>query len=205
MELLVIPIFLILGYFVYRSIKGEVEQRMDHFATAATELGGSFEAPESLTVGTPKLSYRSGTIEVYVGERTMRQDQGAMGGEQQLYTTYTVGFPAIGPDMVIKKSNVAKTVKKKLGRQADVEIGDEAFDDAFVIDVADDDAPAVRALLTAPRREAIQEVFDRFGTTTVTSIAIVTEKIGTVNSSQELVANIRHLVGVAQVLTKPKV
>lgn len=111
---------------------------------AASTLGLSYEREG---FGRPRISGTLRGMRVQVDVRVQRS-----GNNQQTFTRYRVWVPPPGFQFRLDRQTGMSRVTKFFGAQ-DVEMGDAAFDDAFVVKT--DDEARLRALLTPRLRGAL--------------------------------------------------
>lgn len=123
------------------------------------------------------------------------------GNNQQRYTRFEVGYPSLNLGLELsRQTKVGGFFRRMVGMQ-DVEIGDAAFDDAFVIKAGDPNRLAV--FLTGQRRSTLARLLATFPTLKATDTSVRVDVRKVVRDPDVIVSTVRRLVGVAQSLSGP--
>ncbi|MFC2177391.1 tetratricopeptide repeat protein [Actinomycetota bacterium] len=133
-----------------------------------------------------------------IGGLLTRVDVYSTGGKNKTYyTRYRANFPTKGTAVRLKRQTGLSRVTKFFGAQ-DVEIGDVAFDDAFVVK-AGSEARAAQ-YLTLPRRTLLLKLYSLYRGIDLTPdyFEIVTR--GYEDDATTLITNTRRLVSAGRVL-----
>ncbi len=115
---LVLLLIVLIGYFAWRSHKRTIET----WRQVGAELGLGVSAGSGLS--RPTLNGNIGGLPVKVDTYTQRS-----GNSSTTYTRYRVSFPPLGMGLQLKREGIFSAVTKLFGIQ-DVEVGDQAFDEA---------------------------------------------------------------------------
>ncbi len=133
-----------------------------------------------------------------MGGLLVRVDVYSTGGKNKTYwTRYRAVFPTPGTAVRLKRQTGLSRVTKLFGAQ-DVEIGDVAFDDAFVIKAGSEYQAS--EYLTLPRRTLLLKLYALYRGVDLTPdyLEIVTR--GQETEARQLVTNTRRLVSAGRVL-----
>lgn len=155
------------------------------WTAAGDELG--LETTRATTLGQPRLRGALGRIAVDV-RMTKSGDQ--------TRTRYRVSYPPAPVEFSLRRQTGAQRVLHLFGAR-DVELGDPAFDDAFVIKT--DDAASLAAYLTAARRSSLLRLLAVHGAATITEGRIELQT-NAERSSEKLVTVVRRLAATAEQL-----
>ncbi len=133
------------------------------------------------------------------GDYSIRVDTVTRGGgkNSRRYTRYRIGYPTLGLGLHIQREGAFTGIAKAFGAQ-DVEVGDESFDAKALIKAGDPDR--VIAFLTPARTARIERAISRYHDVSITDSSITVERRGTESSADTLVATVRDLCEVADVL-----
>ena len=127
--------------------------------------------------------------------------QSSSGNNQQRYTRFEVTYPSIGLGLELsRQTKVSGFFRRMVGMQ-DVEIGDPAFDDAFVVKASDPHRLAV--FLSGQRRTTLSRLLATYPTMKVTDTSVRVDVRKMIRDPEVLVSTVRRLVGVAQILSDP--
>ncbi|MFW2338828.1 MAG: hypothetical protein ACN4GK_02155, partial [Acidimicrobiia bacterium] len=127
--------------------------------------------------------------------------QSSSGNNQQRYTRFEVTYPSIGLGLELsRQTKVGGFFRRMVGMQ-DVEIGDPAFDDAFVVNASDPHRLAV--FLSGQRRTTLSRLLATYPTMKVTDTSVRVDVRKMIRDPEVLVSTVRRLVGVAQILSDP--
>lgn len=120
------------------------------------------------------------------------------GNSQQVFTRYTVDYPSLNLGLELtRQTRTAGFFRRMVGLQ-DTEVGDSAFDDAFVVKTAD--PTGLAAFLTAQRRATLGGLLSSFPSLKVTDTTIRVDVRRIIRQPDVLVSTVRRLVGVAKSL-----
>jgi hypothetical protein len=133
-----------------------------------------------------------------IGGLVVRVDVFTRGGENKsYYTRYRATFPTKGTAVRLKRQTGLSRVTKFFGAR-DVEIGDVAFDDAFMIKAGSESRAT--QYLTLPRRTLLLKLYSLYREVDLTPdyVEIVTR--GYEDEARVLITTTRRLVSAARVL-----
>jgi len=170
--------------------KRQLDAMNSAWQMAAERLGFAF-VPGTIRGG-PTIS---GNIDGHPGE--IRSYTKSSGKNSSRYTRYSVGFPAIGVGLRLSRQSGLGQFLKVLGSQ-DIEIGDPAFDKAFIVQA--NDPRAVRAVLTSGITMTLNRLIAVHPQVVVMDDRIVIDHQATVRDAEVLVSTIRRLSSAATVL-----
>lgn len=185
-------ILLILGAVVAVAIRLS-KRTAQAWQQAAASLGLQFDLPGRLS--RPTLS---GTIDgrnVVIDTYT----EGS-GDSSTVYTRYRVEHPSLSMGLDLHRQGMFSRVTKFFGRQ-DVDTGDVAFDDAFIVQA--DDLTSLRHLLTPSVRSGLLRLLAAYPGVRVSDTAITSRKPKYEKSPEVLESTARRIVAVSRVLTEP--
>ena len=157
---------------------------------AAARLGLRF-SPSSL-FRSRSLAGRRGGYTVGVGTVSR-----GSGNTSKRFTRYRVGYPTLGLGLRIQRQGPLAGVAKAFGAQ-DIEVRNDSFDARALVKGGDPDR--VRAFLTPVRAARIELTLGRYSHCSLTDSSITAERRGTESDAGKLVATIRDLCEVADVL-----
>ena len=160
------------------------------------------EAARRLDMGiVPGSAFRNPEILGEVDDISIKVDTFTRrsGNNSQTYTRYRVRYPSAGVDFELRKQTAFSAVTKFFGAQ-DVEIGDQEFDDIFVI--KSDDPMRVTSVITPTRRTSILQLILTFPGIRITDSRLQWERRGVTSSADQIVTVVRRLVGAAYVLAE---
>ena len=121
------------------------------------------------------------------------------GDSQTTYTAYQVGFPPLGLGLKIAPQGFWGKVKKAFGSQ-DIEVGDEQFDEAFL--VKGDHPDQIAAFLTPSRRVTVSRLITEYRGATVGDDRIWWRHTRVQRDPDVIVSTVRRLAGAANALAK---
>lgn len=170
--------------------KRQLDVMNEAWRTAADRLGFQF-SPGSWTGG-PTMT---GTVDGSPAE--IHSYTKSSGKNSTRYTRYTLGFPSIGVGLKLSRQSGVGLLLKVLGTQ-DIEIGDPAFDEAFIVQSAD--PQAARAVLTPGTTMMLNRLIAVHPEVVVTDDQLVLDRRGTVRNPDTLVSTLRRLASAATVL-----
>ena len=119
------------------------------------------------------------------------------GNNSQTFTRYQVRYRSAGTDFELHRQTGFSTITKLFGAQ-DVEVGDQRFDDTFVI--KSDHPDRIGSALTPTRRTAILGLASSFPGVKISDTRIQWEKRGVTTNSAQIVTIVRRLVGGAYIM-----
>lgn len=140
--------------------------------------------------------FRRPEMEGELGGFPIKLDTFTSGGENKTtYTRYRVFYPSFDLGLDLKPQSAFSRITKIFGAQ-DVELGDQAFDDALMVKA--EKSKQVASFLTPGRRSAILRLFADFNRARVRddSIEIVTR--GFESSQQRLLSTTRRVAATAR-------
>jgi hypothetical protein len=184
--LVIVPIIAVILIFGQRQSK-RINQA---WREAGRTLGLTFASGGKL--GNRKLYGRVEDYNVDVHTFTRSSGHGS-----QTSTHYSVKYPRLDVDILLKSAGVFAGIQKTFGMQ-DIEIGESSFDEEVI--VQGDAAEDVRRFLTPLRRNRIQRALGRFDGLEISSTEIEYARSGVVHSAQSVVALVRTFVRLADVL-----
>ncbi len=186
----VVPILIVLAVVAVIIAAGSANRRTHQiWAHAANQLGLDISAPS--VFGNPTISGRSGSVTV---------DAGIVGSGDNARTRYRVAYSPLAPSFTLQRESGTRRIMKMFGGQ-DLEIGDPAFDDAFVVKA--DDSEALRAFLTAGRRSSLVRLLAVHNAATISESQIEL-RTKPERKTETIVAVVRRLAATAeQLVGKP--
>ncbi len=158
---------------------------------AASDLGLGFE-PGSWTKQ-PRIAGQRNGLDIEVSVKAQRS-----GNNSTVLTTYRVSYPRLGPDMKLTRQTGFSRITQAFGAQ-DIEVGDQSFDDAFV--VKSDDANAVKLLLTPAVRISLLRLQTAYPGVVVEDDHIRFESTGMEKRGDVITTTVRRMLGTARALT----
>ena len=186
---LIILLFIVIAYMAWQGHKRTIATWLQ----AASELGLSASGGSGMS--RPVLTGTLGGLPITIDTYVVRS-----GKNSTTYTRYVVGYPQLGFDLRLKREHAFSSITKMFGQQ-DVQIGDDLFDDAFIIKTSD---PArARALFTPSVRTGLLRTLASYGTTVVHEDHIVATKIGFESKGEVLKSTAQRMVATARLLSSP--
>ena len=186
---LVILLFFVIGYLAWQSHKRTIET----WRRVAAELGINVSAGSGMS--RPTLTGTLAGFPVTIDTYVVRS-----GKNSTTYTRYLVAYPPMGFDLQLKREHAFSGITKMFGQQ-DVEIGDDLFDDAFLVKTSDPNR--ARALLTPSVRTGLLRMLASYGSTVVHDDHIITTKVGFESKGEVLKSTTQRLVATARLLASP--
>lgn len=119
------------------------------------------------------------------------------GQSQSTYTRYRVAFPPLGLGLRLSRQGGWQGILKALGGQ-DVEIGDAAFDERFVVKA--DSPELARRFFTPERVGALNTLFDRHPGFTLSNDELRFETGGMAKDPERIVTTVNNLMTAARTL-----
>ncbi len=186
---LIILTFIVIGYLAWQSHKRTIET----WRRVAAELGLGVSGGKGMSrpTLTGHLAGLPATIDTYVV---------SSGKNSTTYTRYLVSYPPLGFDLKLKREHAFSGITKMFGQQ-DVQIGDDLFDDAFLVKTSD--PSRARALLTPSVRTGLVRMLASYGTTVVHDDHIIATKVGFESKGEVLKSTIQRVVATARLLASP--
>jgi hypothetical protein len=186
---LIILLFIVIAYVAWQSHKRTIATWLQ----TASELGLSASGGTGMT--RPVLTGNLGGLPITIDTYVVRS-----GKNSTTYTRYLVGYQPLGFDLRLKREHAFSSITKMFGQQ-DVQIGDDLFDDAFIVKTSD---PArARALLTPSVRTGLLRTLASYGTTVVHEDHIITTKVGFESKGEVLKSTAQRMVATARLLSSP--
>ncbi len=170
--------------------KRQIDAMNAAWQMAAERLGFRF-TPGTIRGG-PTIS---GDIDGHPGE--IHSYSKSSGKNSSRYTRYSVVFPPIGAGLRLSRQSGLGQLLKVLGSQ-DIEIGEPAFDQAFIVQASD--PRAARATLTSGVTMALNRLIAVHPQVVVMDDRVVLDHQATVRDAEVLVSTIRRLSSAATVL-----
>lgn len=158
---------------------------------AAADLGLGFE-PGSWTKQ-PRIAGQRNGMDIEVSVQATRS-----GNNNQVMTTYRVAYPRLGHDFKLTRQTGFNRITQAFGAQ-DIEVGDQNFDDAFVI--KSDDPNAIKLLLTPAVRMSLLRLQSAHPGVVVEDDHIRYQTSGMEKRADVITTTVRRLLGTARVLT----
>jgi hypothetical protein len=158
---------------------------------AAGDLGLGFEP--GTWRSQPRIAGQRNGLDIEVAAKTQ-----STGNNNQIMTTYRISYPPLGPGMKLTRQTGFSRITQAFGAQ-DIEIGDQSFDDAFV--VKSDDPNAVKLLLTPAVRMSLLRLQTAYPGVVVEDDHIRYESSGMEKRADVITTTVRRLFGTARVLT----
>ncbi|MDJ0923086.1 MAG: hypothetical protein QNJ77_00880 [Acidimicrobiia bacterium] len=122
------------------------------------------------------------------------------GNSSTTYTRYRVGYPRFGFDLTLKREGAFSAITKLFGQQ-DVEIGDELFDDAFLVKTSD--PGRLKKLLTPSVRTGLLRLLASYGSAVVHQDHIIATRGRFESDAEVLKSTTQRLVATARLLASP--
>lgn len=120
------------------------------------------------------------------------------GDNQRRYTRFQVQYPPLDLGLELaRQTKVGGFFRRMVGMQ-DIETGDPAFDEEFVVKAEDPDRLA--AWLTGQRRSTLSRLLATYPTLRVTDTSVLVEVRKVVRDPDVITSTVRRLVGVGQSL-----
>ena len=166
-----------------------MSQRRSAWQAAATELG--LQVVPSL-FASRRMAGNVGGMEVEV--KAYASDDG---GSRQYWTRYRATFPRRGAGIRLKRQTGLSRITKFFGA-TDVEIGDQIFDDAFVIKARSEEH--AKEYLTLDRRNLILRLFASYREVNLTEDHVEVLTRGYERSTARLITNTRRIISAARSL-----
>jgi hypothetical protein len=163
----------------------------DAWEQAAASLG--LRATRGNFVTRPRMEGSIGPYRVEIDTYTERS-----GDSSNVYTRYRVWYDSLGLGLRLTPQHALHRIARFFGAQ-DVEVGDEEFDDAFVIKA--DDPTAVALFLTPSRRLGLLRLFSTYRRASVEDDAITVTTSGMERKQEKLESTMRRAVAAARRLT----
>ncbi len=113
------------------------------------------------------------------------------GSGDNAQTRYRVDYPAQTKAFQIRRESGGQKILKAFGRE-DLEIGDQAFDDAFVVSAVDLDA--LKAWLNTPRRGSLLRLLSSHPGMLVTERSLQVTTVGVERNPQTVLATVRRML-----------
>jgi hypothetical protein len=178
-----------MGVAAFLAAKRQMDTTNAEWGRVAHALGLQF-SPWSMS-SRPDLS---GAVDG-LGARVTVEQRGS-GNSKKSYTVFRVAYPDAGIDIRIGPETALHRMGKWFGVQ-DVEIGDPAFDEAFVVA---GDPSAVAGWLTESRRLAILRLAQGFPGMTIDRFTVSWERRDAITDGDELLRTLRRLVSATHLL-----
>ncbi len=178
-----------MGVFAFLAAKKQMDATNAAWADVARTLGLAY-APWTLS-SRPDLS---GPVDG-LGARVTIEQRGSR-NSKKTYTVFRVAYPDAGIDIRIGPETGLHRMGKWFGVQ-DVEIGDPAFDEAFVVA---GDPSAVGGWLTESRQLAILRLAQQFPGTRIDRSTVSWERRDAITDGDELLRTLRRLVSATHLL-----
>ena len=158
---------------------------------AAADLGLGFE-PGSWR-SQPSIAGQRNGLNIEVSVQTTRS-----GNNNQVMTNYRVAYPRLGHELKLTRQTGFNRITRAFGAQ-DIEVGDQSFDDAFV--VKSDDPNAIKLLLTPAVRMSLLRLQAAYPGVVVEDDHIRYQTSGMEKRGDVITTTVRRLLGTARVLT----
>jgi len=158
---------------------------------AATDLGLGFE-PGSWTKQ-PRITGHHDGLNIEVATRSQRS-----GNNNQVVTQYRIGYPQLGHELKLTRQTGFSRITRAFGAQ-DIEVGDQSFDDAFV--VKSDYPNALELLLTPAVRMSLLRLQAAYPAVVVEDDHVRLETAGMEKRGDVITTTVRRMLGTARVLT----
>jgi hypothetical protein len=189
-----IAIGLIVAGIIFMLASAGHKRTVARWQTAAAELG--LDTTVGGRLSRPVLTGRVDGHRVEIDSYTHH----AGGNNNQTYTRYRVGFDPLGIELRLSRQGVFSAITKMFGQQ-DVEVGDAAFDAAFIVQSSDPNR--LRGLLTPSVRSGLLRLLASYPDTVVHDDYLVTTRRGVERDPARIVATSRRLVAIARLLQSP--
>jgi len=186
---LIILLFIVIGYLAWQSHKRTIETWRQVAAELGINVSGGSGMSRPTLTGT--LAGLPITIDTYVV---------SSGKNSTTYTRYLVTYPPLGFDLQLKREHAFSGITKMFGQQ-DVEIGDNLFDDAFLVKTSN--PTQARALLTPSVRTGLLRMLASYGTTVIHDDHIIATKVGFESKGEVLKSTAQRMVATARLLASP--
>ncbi len=121
------------------------------------------------------------------------------GNNQQRYTRYQVDYPSLDLGLQLARQTAIGGFFRRIVGAQDIEIGDEAFDQAFTVKSAD--PQQLLAFLTTRRRQSLTRLLLTFPKLEVTDTAIRIDVLRVQRDPDVLASTLRRLASVAETLS----
>ena len=178
-----------MGLVAFLAAKRQMDTINAEWARVAHTLGLAF-SPWSVS-SRPDLS---GAVDG-LGARVTVEQRGS-GNSKKSYTVFRVAYPDAGIDIGIGPETAFHRMGKWFGVQ-DVEIGDRAFDEAFVVA---GDPSAVAGWVTESRQLAILRLAQEFPGMRIDRSTVSWERRDAISDGDELLRTLRRLVSATHLL-----
>jgi hypothetical protein len=122
------------------------------------------------------------------------------GNSNTTYTRYRVNFPPLGMGLQLKREGIFSAVTKLFGIQ-DHEVGDDAFDETFVVKT--DDAAKLRSLLTPSVRSGLLRFTASYPHSTIKDNHIQVTAARFESKAERLESTVQRMVATARLLASP--
>ncbi|MDJ0960854.1 MAG: hypothetical protein QNJ88_09355 [Acidimicrobiia bacterium] len=183
-------IFLIGGIVMF-AVRAQKQRVAAAWNVAARQLG--MDIHQGSTFSNPKITGRVDEMSIRVDTVTRNS-----GNNSQTFTRYRVKYPSPGVDFELQRQTGFSTITKFFGAQ-DVEIGDQRFDDAFV--VKSDQPDMVAAAITPTRRTTLLQLTAAFPGIRIKDTQLQWEKRGVATNPDHIVTVVRRLIGAGFVIS----
>jgi hypothetical protein len=166
----------------------------------ATAAGWRGAADQLGLVYSPGKGFSGRSITGTMATHPVRVDAVNRGGgnSQHVVTRFRVSYPPLGFDLSLGREHALRRLTKLFGAQ-DVEVGDPAFDEAFIVKTSDPARAA--ALLTPAVRDSLLRLLAAYPQVQVGDNRISLERTGLIRRSDALVSITRRLLAAARALT----
>lgn len=186
---IILFVIVMIGYLAWRSHQRTVET----WRQVAATLGLSVAVGSGLS--RPVLSGNIAGLPVKVDTYTQRS-----GNSNTTYTRYRVYFPPLGIGMQLKRQGMFSAVTKLFGSQ-DEEVGDDTFDETFVVKT--DDPAKLRSLLTPSVRSGLLQFTASYPHSTIKDNHIQVTAARFESKADRLESTVQRMVATARILASP--
>jgi hypothetical protein len=191
MAALFIPfVILLIGGIVIFAVRAQKQRVAAAWNAAARRLG--MDVQQGSTFSNPTIVGRVEQLSIKVD--TVNRSSG---NNSQAFTRYRVKYPSPGVDFELHRQTGFSTITKLFGSQ-DIEVGDQRFDDTFV--VKSDQPGRVAAVMTPTRRTTLLQLAAAFPGIRIKDSQVQWEKRGVATNPDHIVTVVRRLIGAGFVI-----
>ncbi len=122
------------------------------------------------------------------------------GNSSTTYTRYRVTYPSLGMNLRLSRHGMLSAITKLFGKQ-DVEVGDDSFDDAFMVKT--DDPSRLRSLLTPSVRSGLLRLLASHSTAKVNDSFVQITRTGFQKKPEVLQSTVHRMLATARLLSSP--
>lgn len=187
---LIFFVILLIGGIVIFAVRAQKQRVAAAWNAAARQLG--MDIQQGSTFSNPKIVGRVEALSIKVDTVTRNS-----GNNSQTFTRYRVTYPSPGVDFELHRQTGFSTITKFFGAQ-DIEIGDQRFDNTFV--VKSDQPRQVAAAMTPTRRTTLLQLAAAFPGIRIKDTQVQWEKRGVATNPDHIVTVVRRLIGAGFVI-----